>query len=108
MNGIVLNAKTGEPLYMVNIFESNQTGQLVRNVGTTTDEQGRFIAPALQSDYVTFRYVGFQPLTIKNRTGFVKIELTPVATNLPQVTIKPKANKNWLWLLVALGIYKSI
>ena len=115
MNGYVLDGKTGEPLPAVNIYESTQTGQPINNRGTITDTAGRFEATGLKSDFIGFSYVGYKPLVIPNRAGFVKIELTPVVYDLPGVVvrppveppqIKPKTKNGWLWLLGLFAAYK--
>lgn len=107
MNGIIIDGSTGQPLVAVNIFESTQTGQPISTVGTTTDQNGRFVADSLKSEFIGFRYVGFQPLVIPNRPGFVKIEMAPAVNELPPVVVKPKqTNRAWLWVVGLLAAYK--
>jgi len=108
MNGIIVNAQTGEPLVGVNIFESTQTGQPISTKGTTTDSMGRFTGENLTAAFVGFRYVGFQPLVIANRSGFVKIELVPISYELPPVTIKPQKTNFLWWLLGGFAVYKTL
>lgn len=119
MNGLVIDARDGATLPAVNIFESTQTGEpLAGGGGTTTDANGLFDASRLKAPFVSFRYIGFRPLTIANRTGNVKIEMIPTAYDLPPVVIrppvepappviKPKKN-NWVWLLGLFAAYKIL
>ncbi len=104
MNGIILDQSTGAPLTAVNVFASSKTGQPVGSKGTTTDQEGRFTID-FDAEFITFRYIGFKPITLPNKPGFVIIEMLPTSYDLPPVTIRPPRRQNWffLGLLAALA-----
>jgi len=108
MNGIIRDQITGKPLQAVAIFESDLKGQQIGTRGTTSDPDGKFIVD-FPATNVTFRIIGYQPLTITNRTGFVIIDLMPISYDLPGGDIvASKPLPWWILLLTAVGIYQAI
>lgn len=98
MNGQLLDQKTGAALQAANIYASDQLGRPDgSNQGTTSDQDGRFTVD-FPADFVTFRYLGYVSITLKNRSGFVIIEMLPEAFQLPPVTIRPPQPKKGLFV----------
>lgn len=58
ITGVVKDAKTGEPLFGVNILEKNTTN------GTITDLDGNFSMSVPSNAVLIFRYVGYEALEI--------------------------------------------
>lgn len=83
--GRVSDAETGEELLFVNIRLLNT------DVGTTTDEGGKYIIETTQdADSIMASFVGYQPEVrpiIKGRTQQINFELKPIDQSLDEIVV---------------------
>ena len=81
MEGIVLDAGTGEPLPMANVINVGS------NLGTATDENGYFWIPSKSGDSINVHYVGYETTTQKGSDERLYISMKRSAFDLPNITI---------------------
>ena len=90
--GKVVAADTNETLPGVSIVRIANNG-LQTTTGTTTDADGNFTLPGLNSDErVSISFVGFETFTMKVSdwpANHFTIRLEPATINLPEVTVLP-------------------
>ena len=113
IRGIVKDS-AGLQLPNASIFISDAQGvPTVRNgvqIGRTSDTQGNFLIPFTPKDeYVTFRYVAYQPLTLKTSDAKQRKEFSLEMKSLPQVVINGVKSKKTGWNTWAiLGIIIAV
>lgn len=91
VSGIVTDAVTGEPLPGANVYGSNQVGTPLSPIqGTSTNQKGEF-NKAIDSTWITIKFIGYEPLTTVANSAFTIYELQPATYNLPNVTVTPKS-----------------
>ncbi|WP_438589299.1 carboxypeptidase-like regulatory domain-containing protein [Duncaniella dubosii] len=81
LRGKVVNADTDEPI----------TGCIVKSKGTftSTDKDGRFvITPKSGADSISFRFMGYESLSLPVTADFSCVRLSPKATQLNDVIVK--------------------
>lgn len=81
LRGKVVNADTDEPV----------TGCIVKSKGafTSTDKEGRFvITPKSGADSISFRFMGYESLSLPVTADFSCVRLSPRATQLNDVIVK--------------------
>ena len=81
LRGKVVNADTDEPV----------TGCIVKSKGafTSTDKEGRFvITPKSGADSISFRFMGYESLSLPLTADFSCVRLSPKATQLNDVIVK--------------------
>lgn len=81
LRGKVVDADTNEPV----------TGCIVKSKGafTSTDKEGRFvITPKSGSDSISFRFMGYESLSLPVTADFSCVRLSPKATQLNDVIVK--------------------
>lgn len=81
LRGKVINADTDEPV----------TGCIVKSKGafTSTDKEGRFvITPKSGADSISFRFMGYESLSLPVTADFSCVRLSPRATQLNDVIVK--------------------
>lgn len=81
LRGKVVNADTDEPV----------TGCIVKSKGafTSTDKDGRFvITPKSGADSISFRFMGYESLSLPVTADFSCVRLSPRATQLNDVIVK--------------------
>ncbi|WP_289758478.1 carboxypeptidase-like regulatory domain-containing protein [uncultured Duncaniella sp.] len=81
LRGKVVNADTDEPI----------TGCIVKSKGafTSTDKEGRFvITPKSGADSISFRFMGYESLSLPVTADFSCVRLSPRATQLNDVIVK--------------------
>lgn len=86
VNGVITDAKTGEPLPDVAVFFPGT------NVGTTTDNQGRYsIKIDGTPSMVRFSYTGYKTATRKIDAGeqSISIQMTEESRVLKEIVVKP-------------------
>jgi len=88
MTGKIIDKTTKEPVYNVQVFSSDQAGNITNPpVGTTSDFDGNYsIQPA--TTWLTFKHVGYQPVTVPRSFGSdtMDVQLDP-GHELPEVEI---------------------
>lgn len=101
VNTKVIDSITRRPMSAVNVYISDSSGNPVEhngvpNVGRITGKDGTVIIPvAVDDDFVTFSYVGYQKLTIPGETAAGKklIIMRTISQDLPETTIEtPRSN----------------
>lgn len=96
----IVNDNNGAPLSSAHVFESNAIGKLT-GAGTITRDNGEF-SLFVREPFISFRYLGYKPLTIPAKSDYFIIELEPESFNLPPVTIKPAPKPMYFaWLFIA-------
>ena len=85
LNGVVVDATTGMPLYPVTIV--NITTQKAVN----TDEQGNYRLPVSEGDKVSFSFIGYHTLEVTATPPFSgqKVELAPLSVQLKEFILHP-------------------
>ncbi|WP_289692492.1 carboxypeptidase-like regulatory domain-containing protein [uncultured Duncaniella sp.] len=81
LRGKVVNADTDEPV----------TGCIVKSKGafTSTDKEGRFvITPKSGADSISFRFMGYESLSLPVTADFSCVRLSPRVTQLNDVIVK--------------------
>ena len=81
LRGKVVNADSDEPV----------TGCIVKSKGafTSTDKEGRFvITPKSGADSISFRFMGYESLSLPLTADFSCVRLSPKATQLNDVIVK--------------------
>jgi len=98
INGKIVEAETGKPLYLVNVFLANTT------IGTTAESDGYFfIQNVPPGDYdLVAHHIGYGPEVRKIRiTGtdslHYNFELKPKVLLGEEVTVFAPKSKGWLW-----------
>lgn len=91
IEGIVTDSISGEPLSYVSVFLKG-SGQ-----GTTTDDNGRFHV-STNDNFTSLQIstMGYTPREVfvnKGKTNRLKIAMSPTATMLEEVIVKPKKEK---------------
>lgn len=82
VKGRVIEAETKEPLPGVTILVDGSTR------GVTTDVDGTFEIRVSSSDKLVFSFIGMEPQTIEvGDKTFIEVALSPVASELDEVTI---------------------
>lgn len=94
--GTVLNAETGEPLYLANVFFNKTT------IGTQTDKNGRFLIKNIPNGMymLVISYVGFTEakvkLTFPRKTlRPLKVLMKPKTVELENLIVKGESPKIW-------------
>lgn len=97
-----------KPVEFATVFRSDANGKPVGNLGTTTDDKGRWTLKGLvPTDFITARMVGLEPNTVSVSkavsipnviTGipmtFLNIQMKPSASSsLPEITVTAQAPK---------------
>ncbi len=96
IQGIVIDAKTEEPLPFTNIFVNNTT------IGTSADAQGNFKLQhvPIGPNELVFSFVGYQPLQTRidlgaNQVLTLNAKLAPDEQVLETVVVEGKRDKVW-------------
>ena len=99
--GSVKDIKTGQPLYLANVYLSDSAGnpQMFNNnsVGGVSDFDGKYeIDNVFSGNYLTASIVGYKKQT-KPLTTTVNFNLEPIIMNLPEVEIIADRIKTFNW-----------
>ena len=90
IQGVLKDAKTGEPIPYANVFYEG------KGVGGITDMDGRFLVDKFPEwKALTFSSVGYttKKVPIDNRTRELTVLLDPLEYTLNEVVVKPKRQK---------------
>jgi len=94
VNGLVVDAKTGQPLTGTNVFFEKTT------IGTITDTQGKYrIETLIPSDKIVFSFIGYETesrIVSKGEDQTINISLKLSSITLDEVKVNPgkKSYKN--------------
>jgi len=94
VNGLVVDAKTGQPLTGTNVFFEKTT------IGTITDNQGKYrIETLIPSDKIVFSFIGYETesrIVSKGEDQTINISLKLSSITLDEVKVNPgkKSYKN--------------
>lgn len=92
ISGVVKDVVDKTPLAFVNVYVKNKL------IGVATDFEGKFSLeiPSDKSDTLMFTYVGYRDYILPIHKIFnrkrIKIDLSPLATELNEIVIKPTEN----------------
>lgn len=81
IKGLVLDAKTGEPIIGANIIVKGSTA------GTITDLNGEYVLDAPVGSIIQVSYIGYKSLELKSIKGIQKIKLFEDSETLDEVVV---------------------
>jgi hypothetical protein len=90
IEGKIIDAKTKEPMFGVNVFISDSSGKIGNPpVGSPTDPDGEyFFQGGKVGDYISASYVGYKTKTKKiSSSSPINWELEPTAEALPEFQV---------------------
>jgi len=103
--------ENNKPLPAAAVFQSDQVGKLTGR-GTTTRIDGTFDltikVDRANPGFITFRFLGYRPLTIPATTAYTIIQMEPDSYALPPVDVRPEPVKKKAflpWLIAGLGLW---
>lgn len=106
LNGTTTDSQTNKPLPFVNI------GILNTSVGTVSDQNGHFMLPIPEKhrrDSITFSYIGYETKSFSLLKPTPKtFELTPTATKLPEIVVKPTDKWKTKWYGNKMFFYSHV
>ena len=90
VGGVIINQETKENIPFVNIWVKNE------NIGTTSDDEGRYNLKIDTSKVIVFSAVGFETKTVSSDSIIDYLELKPSITVLKEIVVRPAANNEKL------------
>lgn len=101
IQGKIIDKKTKEPLYMTNVFLSDESGKPIlvndRSIGTASNLDGEFtLKTPFTANYLTAQFVGYKKQT-KPVQDHLYFEMDQTAYKLPEVQIIASRIKKFEW-----------
>lgn len=108
IQGYITDRATNEPLPMANVFVSDEKGNFLGANGASSNIDGYYTLEVKPGDYVTVRYVGYEPVTFQPNDNWHDLSLSPSAEQLDTVVIRPKDDKQAPWLAIGIAAGVSL